>query len=165
VHKQPFAALELRLSEERVVRGREHLGNAACLEPAQRARNRHQLSLVHCRELGLPAPADDAHDPVTFVKALGRWTKRRDFACQLEAGDVLRRSWRRRIAALALVHVGPVDAGSANSDQNLAGAGFRIWMFLDDYLFVADRRCAHRAAIVCIGQPAASAQGPVRERT
>jgi hypothetical protein len=48
------------------------------------------------------------------------------------------------------MHFRPVDAGCANSHQDLARAGFRIAVFLNNYLLVADRDCTHGAAILCI---------------
>src|SRR5439155_1047919 len=59
VHEQALAHRQLALGEQRVVRGREHLGAAAGLGPPEVVGHRHQLPLVDHGELGLAATPDD----------------------------------------------------------------------------------------------------------
>ena len=70
VHQQALARAQRRLGEERVVRGGEHLGQAARL-PASRARPGTGMAcaLVHHRELGLAASAHHRHHPVALREA------------------------------------------------------------------------------------------------
>ncbi len=55
---------QARLAEERVVRGREDLREAAGGRALHRVGDRHRLPLVHDAELRLAAAADDRHDAV-----------------------------------------------------------------------------------------------------
>ena len=76
-----------------------------------------------------------------------RWTPgphRDDLARQLEAGDVLRRAGRRGVAALELHHVGAVEPGAADADEQVGVAGDRIGVLLDGDRPVANRGGAHR---------------------
>ena len=70
VHEQALAGAQLRLREERVVGGREHLGQPAGGGPLQGVGDRHQLALVHDAQLGLRAAADDRHHAVAPREAL-----------------------------------------------------------------------------------------------
>jgi hypothetical protein len=88
VHQEALAGAEAGLGEEHVVRGREHLGEAARGGPVQAVRDRHQLALVHHCELPLAASADDRHDPVALGEALGAGAESGDLAGQLQARDV-----------------------------------------------------------------------------
>ena len=121
VHEQPLAGHQLRLREERVVRRREHLDEAARLRPADRLGDGQHVRLVHDDELRVPAAGEERHH---VLAAFG-------LARALEAGDVLRRAGRRRVVAGALQDVGAVDPAGAHADQDLAVAGNRIGTLLD----------------------------------
>ena len=110
VDEQPLADDQPGLREERVVGGRERLGDAAGRGPVELLGHRHRGALVHDRELGLAATADDGHDAVAQLEADRVPARRDDLAGQLEAGDVGRRARRCRVAARELVDVGAVDA-------------------------------------------------------
>ena len=58
----------------------------AGLEGPEGVRHRHGRPLVHDRQLGLPATADDGHDPVTHAEALDAGPDRSHHAGKLEAG-------------------------------------------------------------------------------
>ena len=90
VHQQPLSGEQLRLREERVVGGGEHLGQPARGGPVQRLGDGHQHALRHDDQLGLGAAADDRHHPLTGREALGARTLRNDLSGELHPGDVLR---------------------------------------------------------------------------
>ena len=143
VHEQALARPQPGAREDRVVRGREDLGQPAGVGEADGVGHRHELALVDDRELGLAAAAGDAHDAVADREACGAVAERLDLAGELEAGDVLRAAGRRRVATAALEHVGAVDARRAHADEHLAGARLGIGMLLDENLAVADRGGTH----------------------
>jgi len=95
LHEQALARAQAGLREQRVVSCREDLRQPARLRPVQRARDRHELALVHRAQLGLPATADDAHHAIALREALGTRPARGDLAGELEPRDVLRRAGRR----------------------------------------------------------------------
>ena len=143
LHEQPLAGAQAGLGEDRVVGGREDLGQAARVREADRVGHGHQLALVHDRELGLPAAADDAHHAVALGEARRAGPERLDDAGQLEAGDVGRAAGRRRVAPAQLHHVGAVEARAAYAHEHLAGAGLGVGVLLDENLAVADRGGTH----------------------
>ena len=102
---------------------------------------------MHGGELRLPAAAGDRHHPVTLDEPLRAGAAGDDLAGELEPGDVLRRAGRSRVAAAELMHVRAVQPGSPDADQDLASAGLRVWMLLDEDLAVADGGGAHGAAV------------------
>ena len=118
----------------------------ACV-PVQAVGHGHGLALVDGRELGLPAAADDRHDPVADREALGARPEGGDLAGQLEPRDVRVRALGRGVHALALQQVGAVEAGGPDADQDLARAGLGIGVVLDDDLSVADGGGAHGRAV------------------
>ena len=132
-----------RLREERVVRGREDLGQPARRQRLDGVRDRHRLALVHGAQLALTAAADDRHHAVADGEALGARAERDDVAGELEPGDVGRRAGRSRVRAAALEHVGAVEAGGAHADEHLAVPGLGIGMVGDEHLAVADRGGTH----------------------
>ena len=98
------------------------LGDAAGRGPVELLGHRHRGALVHDRELGLAAAADDGHDAVATSKRRRR-RRRDDLAGQLQARDVRRRARRRRVAARELEHVGAVEPGRAHAHEQLARLG------------------------------------------
>ena len=80
------------------------------------------MALV-CRAIfGVAAADHQRHDLVAELPARHAGAERDHLAGDLEPGDV-GRALGRRIEALALHHVGPVDAGGRDLDQHLALAG------------------------------------------
>jgi hypothetical protein len=138
VHEQVLAGAQAGLCEERVVGGHEDLGKAARGRPVERLRHRHRGALVNDRQLSLAAAPDHRHDAVALLEPPGALAERRDLPRELEAGDVGRRSGRRRIRALALEHVRPVDPGGAHAHQQLATAGLRVRPLLDEDRSILD---------------------------
>ena len=143
VDEEALAGTQSALDEDRVVGGREDLGQPAGLRPVQALGDRHELALVDDRELRLAAAADDRHDAFAFAEARRARAAALDLTGELEARDVRRRAGRRGIGALALEHVGAVEPGGADADENLAGARLGVGMLLDDHLAVADGGGAH----------------------
>ena len=88
VHEQALAVRERRLREERVVRGREHLHEAARLDSSSVVGHAERVAFVHRRELGLPAAAEQRHRPVADGEAEHAGADRGDLARALEPGDV-----------------------------------------------------------------------------
>jgi hypothetical protein len=143
VHEEPLTRLQTGLAEERVVRGREDLGEAAGVLPVEDLGDRHRLALVDDGELRLAPAADDRHDPVALVEASRARPPPDDLACELEPGDVGRLAGRRRIAPAPLQHVRSVDARRLDADQDLAVAGLGIRALLGGQLAVDDRCGLH----------------------
>ncbi len=100
--------------------GEEGLGNAGRLDHREALRDRQGIRLVRRRSIRHSRRRDQRADPRRrLVKAGDARPGRHDLAGDLEARDV-GRAGRRRIAALPLQHVGPVDAGRVDLDQDLA---------------------------------------------
>ena len=114
---------------------------------ADRLGHGHELALVDDRELALAAAADDPHDAVALGEARRAVAEAGDLTRELEAGDVLRRAGRGRVAPAQLHHVGAVDARRAHADEHLAGPGLGVRVLLDEDLAVADRCGAHRRRV------------------
>ena len=121
VHEQALAGLQLRLGEERVVRGCKDLDETACLGPRDVLWHRQRVRLVHGDELGVAAARKQRHHPLPVCR----------LACAFEPGDVDRRARRRRVAARALGEVGAVHAARLDPDQELALPRDGIWALLD----------------------------------
>ena len=99
---------EERLGERRRPHGVVALGKGQTL--------RHRRAAI----LGIaPAGHQRAHG-IADLPAGNALAKRNDLAGDLEAGDV-GRARRRRVAALALQDIRPIDAGRGDLDQHLAG--------------------------------------------
>ena len=145
--EQPLARPQAGLSEDRVVGGREDLGDASRGGPVERVRDGHELALVDEAQLGLRAAADDRHHAIALAEALRTRAERGDLPGQLEPGDVRRRTRRRRVGALALEHVGAVQPGSPHAHEHLARPGHGVRALLDGDLAVGDHGCPHGAAV------------------
>ena len=133
----------MALGEQRVVRGREDLGEATRLRPVQRPGDGHRGPLVDDRQLGLTAAADDREHAVALVEALGVRTARGHLAGQLQARDVRRPARRCRVAPGPLVQIAAVDARGAHPHQHFAPARLGVGMLIDEHLALANRRRAH----------------------
>ncbi len=105
VHQQPLPGRELRLREEGVVRGCEHLDEAAGLLPAHPIRHGEDMRLVSDCKLRVTAAGEERH----YVRpALG-------LTGALEPRHV-GRAGRRRVAAGALAEIGIVHARGTNAE-------------------------------------------------
>ena len=145
VDQQPLADGQPGLGEQRVVGGGEDLGDAARRGPVELVRDRHRGALVHDRELGLAAAGDDRHHAVAGLEASDAAAALDDLAGQLEAGDVRGRARRRGVVAGDLQHVGAVETGGADADEQLPVLGLGIWVLGDLYPAVANRGGTHAA--------------------
>ena len=146
VDEQPLARSQAGLREDRVVGGREDLGQAARVGELDGVGTAHELALVDDRELGLAAAADDPHDAIALGEARRARPERLDDAGELEARDVRRAAGRRGVAPVQLHHVGAVEARAAHADEHLAGPGYGVGMLFDEDLAVADGGGSHEAA-------------------
>ena len=90
MHARAIAHLQTALREERIVRRRERLREAARLRPRDRVGNRHGMAFVHDRELGLTAAPDDGHHPVALREPEDPLAGGDDLAGELEPWYVLR---------------------------------------------------------------------------
>ena len=77
VHERPLAHRQPALGEQRVVRGGEHLGEAARGLPGDAVGHGQGGALVHDGQLGLPAATDHRHHPVADGEALDAAARRR----------------------------------------------------------------------------------------
>ena len=137
--------VEPGLGEERVVGGRERLGDAARRGPVELVRDRHRGALVHHGELRLATAADDRHHAVTGLEALDGAPGGDHLAGQLETRDVGRQAGRRGVFALELEHVGAVEPGGADAHEELAGLRLGIgvsWTAISPSRIVAARMAA-----------------------
>ena len=160
VDQEPLAAAQTGLGEEGVVRCGEHLRDSARRRPVEPVRHGHQNPFVNDGELRLAAAADDRHHPIRDGEATRSGAEGDDLASQLEPGDVLGRSGRRRIAAEPLMHVGAVQARGPNPHKHLPDTGHGVWMLLDGQLSVTNRHRLHRCAQPYRGTGAASVRLP-----
>jgi hypothetical protein len=148
VHEQPLARAQLALREDRVVRCREDLRQAAGRRPVEPLRHGHQLALVHEAQLSLRAAADDRHHAVADLEAFGARAERRDLPCQLHPRDVLRRARRRRVEAAPLHHVRAVQPCRVHPYEHFPCARLRVRVLLDHDLLLANRRSAHARSLL-----------------
>jgi hypothetical protein len=102
------------------VRRREDLRKAARRRPIELFRDRHEDALVDSRQLCLPAPADDAHDAIAWLEARGAGPALEDLSGELEPGNVRWRAGRSGIEAATLHHVGAVETGGVDADEDFA---------------------------------------------
>ena len=102
----------------------EHLGKAAGIDKRDPWRDRHHLAFRRDRVFGVAAADQQGADSIAGSKARAALAKGSDGARDFEPHQI-GRAGRHRIFALAFAKVGPVDAGGADLDQNLARAGCR----------------------------------------
>jgi hypothetical protein len=124
--------LQLGLREERVVRGCEHLDEAARLGPAPAVGHVEHVSRVDRHQLGVAAAGKERHHAAAVL----------GLACALEPRHV-GHARRRRIPAGTLAQIGTVHAGCADADEQLAVAGNRVGTLLGDEPAVVDGSHAH----------------------
>src|SRR5262249_40202886 len=113
------------------VRGIEDFGNRRCVGDRQIARDRKRFHFAHHHQLGLCPATDQPHDTVAEPQAGDAGPEGLDFSGVFEPWNVGRPAPRCGVAALALVDVGPVEAGGSDPHTNLALAGGRGRYFID----------------------------------
>ena len=136
------------LREERVVRGREDLGEAAGRGPVERVGDGHRLALVHDASSACPPPPTIAITRSPSAKRSAPGPRADDLAGQLQAGDVRRRARAapgRRRARCSMS--APLRPAAAHADEHLAGPGSRVGVVVDEHLAVADRGGAHGGGV------------------
>ena len=148
VHEQPLPGSELRLREERVVRRREHLDEAARLLPAHPVRHGEHVRLMRDRQLRLAAAGKERHHAPSVRGLAGAFQPRH-----------VGRAGRRRIAAGALPEIGPVHARGADTDEDLAVLRYWVGPLLDLDPAVDDRRCAQTNRGASASRPRRPARG------
>jgi hypothetical protein len=83
------------------------------------------------------AAADQPEGAVADLEGRHRGADRDHRTCHLQAGYVLRPAGRHRMLALALQHVGRVDAGERRRDHDLESVRLRIRSLLDGHHLAA----------------------------
>src|SRR5207244_1964405 len=78
-----------------------------------------------------PAPAHDAEDAIALLPGLHGLAAREDAAGHLQARDIHRSTWRRRIVPASLREIGGVDSGESRLDENLLAPRNRIGPLLE----------------------------------
>ena len=137
------------LREQRIVRGREHLGKPTGLGPRDGRRERASpWRSCTTASSAWPPPPTTAMTRSPSGEARDSVADRHDLAGELEAGDVLRASRRCRVEALPLHQVGAVDAGSTHGDEQLARARHRVRMLVPVERAVDDRYGTHYLASI-----------------
>src|SRR5258708_11752833 len=114
-----------------VPHGKEGLGDGCSGDQREPCRDRQRVTFVRGAVFGIAAAHYQRHDVVTEIPARHARTERNHFACDLETWDI-GRVGGRRIKALALHHVRPIDARGRDLHQHLAFAGARERALLGD---------------------------------
>ena len=124
VNEQAFARLEPAAIEDVGPDREEGLAEPRRRDHVERRRHRQRVRRGGQRVLGIAAARQQRADLVADLPFRDARPHCRDLAGGLEPGQVggVR---RRGVAAGALRHVGPVDAGRAHPDQDLAGLRLR----------------------------------------
>src|SRR5271165_3236815 len=104
------------------MRDGERLGKASGLETRKVVVHRYGRSLLDDRHLGLTASAHDCHDTITDRESLDVGPDSRYHARELEAWNIGRKPWRRRVEARTLQQVSAVQACRLDRDKKLAPA-------------------------------------------
>jgi hypothetical protein len=102
-----------------------HLGQPAGGHQVHAGRDREQLRGRHRDLLGVPAAGQQRAHLVPDRPAGDSLPERSDPPRALQS-DNLRRAGRRRVVALALQQVGPVDGAGGHIQHDFAGAGLRV---------------------------------------
>jgi hypothetical protein len=119
VDQDRLAGLEPAALEHVGPDGKVGLRQAGRLDHRQPLWHRQALRRRRCAVLRVAAARDQRADRIARFPALHVGRRGDDLAGDLQPRD-RRRARRRVVAALALQHVGPVDAGSVDPDQHLA---------------------------------------------
>src|SRR5438270_8938111 len=157
VYEHPGAEAHLPSGEQSVVGGEKHLGEAASVGPPQAVRHSHRQTLVHDSKLRLGAGPDQGHDRLARVERGHAGPRGHHLARQLHAWDVGRAAGWRRIQALHLHEVGPVQSGGAHSHQELPFGRFGVRVVPDLDVVVDDGDRSHhrnrRRTVRCMRVP------------
>ncbi len=122
--EEALAGLQAPALEDIGPDGEEGLGDRARLGERQAPGGGQGIALVDHSIFGIAAAGDEGADGRADRKAAGTFALGDHRAGEFETGDV-GGAGRGIVAALALQHVGTVDAGSRDGDEDLAGAGLR----------------------------------------
>ena len=123
MHQQDLALLQATALEHIVPDGEEGLRQRRGLGHREAGRHRQRVALVDEAILRVAAARCQRADRVADLPACNGGPDRGDLARHLQAGKI-GRALRRRVGALALQHVGTVDARRVDPDQDLARPGF-----------------------------------------
>ena len=126
VDKNALAHVKAGPSEERVVRGNKNFRHRARLHPIQLGRNPSEITLWHDNKLCLRATGNDSENAIADLPSANRVTYRFDFACELQARNVLRITRRRGIMSAPLQDIGAVQSRRVHTDAN-AVSYWRWW--------------------------------------
>ena len=108
--QQRFAGLQRAALEHIVPHRHQRFRDGAGFVHRQRRRHRHRLGVLRDAILRVAAAGHQRHHLVADLVLAGAGAERDDFAGDFKAGQIAG-AGRRRIAAGALRHIGPVDAG------------------------------------------------------
>ncbi len=122
--KEPFARLEGAALEHVVPDGEHRFGQRRRLDESQPLRDRQAHCFGDRAKLGIATATDERADEIAYHEARCPRTERHDLARDLHPKNI-GRAFGRRVEALTLEHVGTVDAGSLDLDQDLPRAGRR----------------------------------------
>ena len=111
--EHPLARRQVRLGEQRVVGGGEHLGKPSGLVPGHAVGHRHGDVLGHHDQLGLAPPPTRAMTRSPSAKRVAPSAEPHHLAGELHAGDVRRPAGRSRVEALRCMRSAPLMPAAA----------------------------------------------------
>ena len=139
-----------RLGEERVVGGGEDLGTPPAAVQSSSSGTGIAGRSWTTASSACPPPADDRHHAVAGLEAGDAGGRARRPRRPARGRGCRRRAGRRGVAAGELHHVGAVEAGGLDADEQLARLGTRIGVLLDDD--APSRMVAARMRDPCTGR-------------
>jgi hypothetical protein len=137
VHEQQVAHAQSALHRNRIEGGQERLRCRCRRGAVQRVGHRGQLALGGDDARRQATAADQPEGAVADLEGRHRVADRDHRTGHLQAGDVLGPAGRHRMLALALQHVGRVDAGERRRDHDLESVRLRIRSLLDRHHLAA----------------------------
>jgi hypothetical protein len=117
----------------------EHLWDGRRLFVREPIRHPRHVARVNDDAVGEPAPAHEPEDAVAFRELANRGSGDDDSARDLEPGDVLWGSRRRRIRARELREICRVDGGEAHRDEQVVASRRWIGTLLEAHHLAATR--------------------------
>ena len=146
VDADAFAHRQAALGEQRIVGGRERLGEATGGFEHHAVGHRHQQTLVDDEPRRLSPATDDCHDPVADGEAFGPFSQRDHLTREFEAGDVGRCVGGRGVEPGSLKQIGGVESRRLDRHEHVTGSGFGIRPFGDFEISVVYDKAAHDGA-------------------
>ena len=122
--EEPFAGLEPSALEHVVPDREDRLGQGGGLHGGQSVRDEQRGGFGRHRELGIAAAIGEGADEIAVLEARHVLADGDDGACDFEA-EKIRGVLGRRVEALALEHVGAIDARRLNDDEHFVRCGLR----------------------------------------